>query len=220
MIKTAGESARAPEDMVSSEPWDHVILMDEDRNPRGLAPRTTVHTATTPLHLAFSCHVVREDGLVLLTRRALTKRTWPGVWTNSFCGHPRQGESFADAVGRHAAHELGLDVREVREVLPDFRYRAVDASGVVENEICPVFVADAAGEPTPNPDEVMDLRWAAPDDITALVDLASWALSPWMVSQVPDLRGRLVPSGARASDSAPAPAPAAPAPAPAPAGRS
>ncbi|MGO3313559.1 MAG: isopentenyl-diphosphate Delta-isomerase, partial [Brachybacterium tyrofermentans] len=101
--------------------------------------------------------------------------------------------------------------------LPDFRYRAVDASGVVENEICPVFIADAAGELTPNPAEVMDLRWVAPGEIAALVDLAPWTLSPWMVSQVPDLRGHLVPSAAQTPGPAAAPAPA---PAPAPASRS
>ncbi|MGO2774552.1 MAG: isopentenyl-diphosphate Delta-isomerase [Brachybacterium tyrofermentans] len=229
MITTAGESTREPQDTVSSDSWDldgssgrgdhsdHVILLDEDCAPLGLAPRATVHSATTPLHLAFSCHVVREDGQVLVTRRALTKRTWPGVWTNSFCGHPRQGESFAAAVARHAAHELGLEVRGVRAALPDFRYRAVDASGVVENEICPVFIADAVGEPTPNPAEVMDLRWVAPGEIAALVDLAPWTLSPWMVSQVPDLRGHLVPSAAQTPGPAVAPAPA---PAPAPASRS
>lgn len=193
---------------VSSAPQDHVILMDENRTPLGLAARATVHTATTQLHLAFSCHVVRADGQVLVTRRALTKRTWPGVWTNSFCGHPRQGESFAAAVARHATHELGLEVRGVREALPDFRYRAVDASGVVENEICPVFIADAAGELTPNPAEVMDLRWVAPGEIAALVDLAPWALSPWMVSQVPDLRESLVPSAAQSSVPVPGSAPA------------
>ena len=166
---------------------DHVILMHEDGSVRGLAPRATVHSTTTPLHLAFSCYVLREDGQVLLTRRALSKRTWPGVWTNSFCGHPRQGETMTEAVARHARHELGMGVRAVREVLPDFRYRAVDASGVVENEICPVFVAEADGTPAPNPDEVMDLRWAAPREIVTLVDVAPWTLSPWMVSQVPAL---------------------------------
>ena len=92
MITTAGESTRKPQDTVSSDSWDHdgssgrgdhsdhVILLDEDC-PRWASPLgVTVHFATTPLDLAFSCHVVREDGQVLVTRRALTKRTWPGVW--------------------------------------------------------------------------------------------------------------------------------------------
>ena len=170
---------------------DHVVLLCEDGSPRGLAPRATVHSATTPLHLAFSCHLRRPDGQVLLTRRALGKRTWPGVWTNSFCGHPRQGESFPEAIARHARHELGLEIRDVRSVLPDFRYRAVDASGIVENEVCPVFIATTDGAPAPNPEEVMDLRWVAPEEFTALVDLAPWTLSPWAVEQVPRMRGEL-----------------------------
>lgn len=211
MITTAGESTREPQDTVSSDSWDldgssgrgdhsdHVILLDEDCAPLGLAPRATVHSATTPLHLAFSCHVVREDGQVLVTRRALTKRTWPGVWTNSFCGHPRQGESFAAAVARHAAHELGLEVRGVRAALPDFRYRAVDASGVVENEICPVFVAETDEEPRPDPAEVAELRWVHPQELHALVELSPWTLSPWAVAQLPALHGLLRPSSGGSS---------------------
>ena len=177
---------------------DHVILMEADGTPCGLAPRATVHTPHTPLHLAFSCHVVREDGKVLLTRRALSKRTWPGVWTNSFCGHPRQGESFPEAIARHARHELGMTVLTPEEALPTFRYRAVDASGIVENEICPVFVALADGDPAPNPAEVMDLRWVSPMELTSLVELSPWTLSPWTVSQVPQLRGLLEPVPASA----------------------
>ncbi|MDN5901055.1 MAG: isopentenyl-diphosphate Delta-isomerase [Brachybacterium sp.] len=170
---------------------DHVILMEADGTPRGLAPRATVHSPNTPLHLAFSCYLIREDGRVLLTRRALSKRTWPGVWTNSFCGHPRQGESFPQAIARHARHELGMGARAPEEALPDFRYRAVDASGIVENEICPVFVAVADGEPVPNPAEVMDMRWVAPAELASLVELSPWTLSPWTASQVPQLRGAL-----------------------------
>lgn len=176
---------------------DHVILLHPDGTPRGLAPRATVHSASTPLHLAFSCHLVREDGQVLLTRRALTKRTWPGVWTNAFCGHPRQGETLERAIARHARHELGLEVRDVRPALPDFRYRAVDASGTVENEVCPVFIASAHGEPLPHPDEVMDLRWVPATELESLVRIAPWALSPWAVTQLEQLGGRLgrLPAG-------------------------
>src|SRR5690606_14060333 len=124
--------------MTTPDPADVVVLVDDRGQPTGTAPRAEVHTADTPLHLAFSCYLFDDEGRVLVTRRALTKRTWPGVWTNSFCGHPRPGESFREAVERYADHELGVRVFALSSLLPDFRYRAVDASGVVENKICPV----------------------------------------------------------------------------------
>lgn len=170
--------------LLDGEAADDVVLLDDDGAPVGRAARSTVHTATTPLHLAFSCYLVRPDGAVLLTRRALTKRTWPGVWTNAFCGHPRPGEDVADAVARHACHELGLTVHDARLALPDFRYRAVDASGTVENEVCPVYVARVDETPDPDPYEVMDLRWSTPDEVVGVVAAAPWAVSPWMVEQL------------------------------------
>lgn len=163
---------------------DQVVLLDDDGRAVGAAPRTSVHDTDTPLHLAFSCYLVDAAGRVLLTRRALSKRTWPGVWTNSFCGHPRPGESIGAALERHAAHELGVAVDSATCVLPDFRYRAVDASGVVENELCPVYVATTGVAPAPDPEEVMELRWVEPEVLGRVVSVAPWALSPWMVDQV------------------------------------
>ncbi|GAA1128262.1 isopentenyl-diphosphate Delta-isomerase [Citricoccus alkalitolerans] len=169
---------------MSTVPEDHVVLVDEHRNAQGLAARATVHTADTPLHLAFSCYVFRPNGDLLLTRRAVTKVAWPGVWTNSFCGHPRLDESYEQTIDRYAAHELGLQVHGLHCVLPDFRYRAVDASGIVENEICPVYVAMAHHDPQPNPDEVVDYRWVPAHEAEGLVRAAPWAVSPWMVEQL------------------------------------
>lgn len=165
-----------------------VVLLAEDGTPTGTADKATVHTADTPLHLAFSCHVVDDDGRVLVTRRALAKRTWPGVWTNSVCGHPAPGESFEDAVRRRSRFELGLDVTDIALAVPDFRYRAVDASGLVEHEVCPVFTARAAGAVHADPDEVMDHAWVRPSALRDAVLAAPWAFSPWLVQHAPDLR--------------------------------
>lgn len=176
-----------PPDGAPDATGDDVVLVTDDGRPTGTAPRGSVHTDATPLHLAFSCWVTRPDGHVLLTRRALSKRTWPGVWTNSFCGHARPGETYAEAVHRHARHELGITVATLDPVLPGFRYRAVDASGVVENEICPVFAAVHDGDLTPNPDEVMDLRWVPATEVADVVRAAPWTVSPWMVEQVTEL---------------------------------
>ncbi|MDO8106298.1 isopentenyl-diphosphate Delta-isomerase [Isoptericola sp. b441] len=166
-----------------------VVLLDEDGAPAGTADKAHVHTTCTPLHLAFSCHVIDPDGRVLVTRRALTKRTWPGVWTNSFCGHPGPGEGLEDAVRRRAAFELGLELAGISDVLPDFRYQATDASGIVENEVCPVVVAAPASgsRVQPNPDEVMDHLWVPVPQLLAAIEAAPWALSPWLVQSGPGL---------------------------------
>ena len=164
-----------------------VVLLDEGGNAIGTAPKSAVHGPDTPLHLAFSCHVLDDEGLVLLTRRALSKLTWPGVWTNSFYGHPGPGEDPAEAIVRRAEQELGTRVTEVRPALPDFRYRAVDDSGVVENEICPVYTARLAAPVDPRADEVCAWHWARPEDVRAAVDATPFAFSPWMVEQVPQM---------------------------------
>ncbi len=163
---------------------DSVVLLDEERRPIGVADRTTVHTAHTPLHLAFSCHVRDAEGRVLVTRRALAKRTWPGVWSNAFCGHPRPGEDMISAIRRRGREELGLTLTDVRPLLPQYRYRAVDVSGIVENEVCPVFSAVATSALAPDPAEVCDHVWADPARVAQGVALTPFAFSPWFVEQL------------------------------------
>ncbi|MDI2098865.1 isopentenyl-diphosphate Delta-isomerase [Ruicaihuangia caeni] len=169
---------------------ERVVLLDDERKPAGAMPKHLVHGEKTPLHLAFSCHVVDDDGRVLVTRRALSKATWPGVWTNAFCGHPGPDEPIDSAIVRRAEHELGLAIDRIEPLLPDFAYRATDASGVEENEFCPVYSARAIGDPAPNPDEVQEYRWVQPDDLARAVHAAPWAFSPWLVWQLDELAGR------------------------------
>jgi len=166
---------------------EQVVLVDEAGAPIGTADKVAVHSAETPLHLAFSCHVYNPAGEVLVTRRALGKLTWPGVWTNSFCGHPAPGESQEDAIARRGLFELGITVSDVTVVLPDFRYRAVDASGIVENEVCPVYRAVTTDAVTPNPDEVSEFAWVSPESLHAAATAAPYAFSPWLGWQLEQL---------------------------------
>ena len=162
-----------------------VVLLDEDGQPCGTAPKQSVHHESTPLHLAFSCWLFDAAGRVLLTRRAATKRTWPLVWTNAFCGHPGPGEKLEDAVRRRAADELGVTLGEVRLELPGFRYSARMDNGVSENEVCPVFTANLAGDPVPDPTEVDTFDWVAWASLPAAVDGDPDRYSPWMRLQLP-----------------------------------
>ena len=173
-----------------------VVLLDEDGRPCGTARKDEVHTLDTPLHLAFSCWVFGDDGRVLVTRRSAAKLTWPGVWTNAFCGHPEPGEDLTDAVHRRGWDELGARLTDVRSVLPEFRYRAVSASGIVENEVCPVYAARLASALDPHPDEVCDVRWMTLDELRERTRAEPGPYSPWMLEQLPQLAdGALAGSG-------------------------
>jgi isopentenyl-diphosphate delta-isomerase len=140
-----------------------IVLVDDDGRAIGTMPKPQVHHGETPLHRAFSAYLFDEAGRLLVTRRAEDKATFPGMWTNTVCGHPGPDEADGDAIARRARFELGLGVADVRPAVPGYRYRA-EFRGVVENEICPVYIGRFTGSPSPDPTEVGEwelLDWAA-----------------------------------------------------------
>ena len=70
-------------------------------------------------------------------RRPAHKRTWPGVWSNACCGHPRPGETLRQAVTRHLGDELGVTANELASAFGDFAYRAEMDDGTVERDGAP-----------------------------------------------------------------------------------
>ncbi|NUO34968.1 MAG: isopentenyl-diphosphate Delta-isomerase, partial [Dermatophilaceae bacterium] len=138
------------------------------------------------------------------------KATFPGVWTNSACGHPAPGEPLAGAVCRRVADELGLAVGDLRLVLPRFSYRA-EQDGVVELELCPVLVGRVAGtapEPRPDPAEVEAAEWLPWEEFAADVLAGRRRVSTWCREQVVELDA-LGPSPDQWPDADPADLPAA-----------
>jgi isopentenyl-diphosphate delta-isomerase len=167
-----------------------IVLVDEHGRPTGTAEKWSSHHADTPLHLAFSCYVFDDGGAFLTTRRALTKKVWPGVWSNTVCGHPAPGERIPDAIQRRLAYELGMTARDIEVVLPDHRYRAPAFQGIVEYEFCPVFVARKASEPQPNAVEVGACAWMDWEEFVrrARADTCD-AYSWWCKNQLRELHG-------------------------------
>ena len=153
-----------------------------------------MHHDRTPLHLAFSCYLFNQAGQFLLTRRAESKLTFPGVWTNTCCGHPQPGEPISGSVLRRLRDELGISAAKLTLVLPRFRYQARMDNGVLENELCPVYAGYAADSieqspPAPIRSEVAEARWVdwervlrggagRPPARLAMVRACSWPSSP------------------------------------------
>ena len=173
-----------------------VVLLYPDGNVAGSLDKSLVHHSETPLHLAFSCYIFDTDNRLLMSKRALSKLTFPGLWTNSACGHPLPGETVEAAAARRCKDELGLELTELRVILPTFAYRA-EMNGLVENEMCPVLMAIVAPGAviTPDPVEVEATNWLPWAEVVRDAKNGTLALSPWSLMQI-DLLDQLGPEPA------------------------
>jgi isopentenyl-diphosphate delta-isomerase len=122
--------------------------------------------------------IFNAQKLVLLTKRATKKKTFPGVWTNTVCGHPGPGESVEDAAKRRLHDELGMVAENIHVVAP-YQYCVKDESGIVENEICPILIGFSQKDPRKNDDEVDEWKWVQWTEFLKEMSKEPKAYSPW-----------------------------------------
>lgn len=139
-----------------------VVLVDDNDKQIGTELKSKVHHKDTPLHRAFSVFLFDEDESILAAQRSDEKITWPGVWSNSLCGHPIPKETREEAIERRMREELGCGVKNLKKV-SDYRYR-FERDGIVENEICPVYMGEIDGDLSPNPKEIQAWGWFGWED--------------------------------------------------------
>jgi isopentenyl-diphosphate delta-isomerase len=152
-------------------------LVDESGVTIGAAEKLSAHLPPGRLHRAFSVLLFDDDGRVLMQRRALGKYHSPGVWSNTCCGHPYPGEQPFVAAARRTAEELGIAPTLLREA-GTVRYNHPDpASGLVEQEYNHLFVGLVRAKPQPDPAEVAETAFIAPEELEELrvgSTLSSW----------------------------------------------
>lgn len=159
---------------------EYVVLVDTQDREIGTADKLTAHEQCL-LHRAFSAFIFRKnpDLQLLIQQRALHKYHSPGLWTNSCCSHPRQGEPVIAAGERRLQEELGV-VASLKDV-GSFHYIAHFPNGLAENELDHVLVALVAADIsiTPNPDEVHTYRWCTLDQLSEELASHPDQFTPW-----------------------------------------
>lgn len=142
---------------------EKVILVNEQDEKLGLMEKMEAHEKGL-LHRAFSVFVLNNKGEIMLQQRALHKYHSGGLWTNTCCSHPRDGESNEDAAHRRLVEEMGFDC-PLEKVL-DFIYYAELDQGLAEHEFDHVFVGRCETVPNINAEEVAAWKWMAVEDLS------------------------------------------------------
>lgn len=116
------------------------------------------------LHRAFSVFLY-SDGKILIQQREQSKYHSGGLWANSCCSHPRQGEDILTAAGRRMEEELGIQqgTCELKEIDSFVYFQQYD--GLSEYEFDHVILGEYNGDVSPNPEEIQDLRWISYEDL-------------------------------------------------------
>lgn len=178
---------------IVSKKQAHVFNKEQ---PRGIA------------HRAFSMFIFNDKKEMLLTRRADSKITFPGVWTNTCCSHPLYGmkpnevdqvpQDFPNFPGikyaaiRKLRHELGIDPKYVPhddiQFVSRFHYWAADTKTYGaeapwgEHEVDYVLFLQNKGEQPevlPNPDEVSECKYVSIAELQEMFQQPGLEWSPW-----------------------------------------
>lgn len=155
---------------------EYVVLVNDKDHQIGLMEKMEAHIQGV-LHRAFSIFLFNTKGEMLLQQRALSKYHSPGLWTNTCCSHPRDGESLEQATQRRLFEEMGMRC-EMREAF-DFIYKADVGQGLTEHEFDHVFVGTTDLKPEINKEEVADWKYMPVSDVAASMEAHPELYTVW-----------------------------------------
>ena len=155
---------------------EQVVLVDEQDHPIGLMEKQAAHIGPH-LHRAFSVFIFNSEGELLMQQRALSKYHSPGLWTNTCCSHPRDGETLAEATSRRLMEEMGMRC-EMHEVYT-FIYKAPVGQGLTEHEFDHVWIGRSDDTPIINREEVESWKYMSLSDLKKDIQLHPELYTEW-----------------------------------------
>lgn len=153
-----------------------ILTVDENDNVTGEKEKSLCHAGKGLLHRAFIVMVFDKKKRLMLARRSMKKKLWPGFWDGTVAGHPRAHESYKKAAARRLDEELGIKAADIK-YLYKFNYTAKYKNIGSENEVCAVLKAscDTINQELINKGEISGINFVETRYI-----LKKKKITPWL----------------------------------------
>ena len=94
-------------------------------------------------HATVHIWLFTADSKIVLQKRALTKKVFPGLWDISVAGHVGAGEEILTAVKREVFEEIGLQLIDTDLTkIATRKHQVSHKNGIIDNEFHQVFIAE------------------------------------------------------------------------------
>ena len=94
-------------------------------------------------HATVHVWLFTSDEKILLQKRALTKKVFPGLWDISVAGHVAAGEKILASAKREVFEEIGLKLEDKNLIKIGTRIHQIKhKNGIIDNEHHHVFIAE------------------------------------------------------------------------------
>ena len=117
------------------------ILTAEGKSTGKIALKSEAHKNGW-FHATAHIWFFTSDNQILLQKRALTKKVFPGIWDISVAGHIAAGEEILQGAKREILEEIGLELQEKDLIKIGTRiHQVAHKNGIQDNEHHHIFIA-------------------------------------------------------------------------------
>lgn len=161
-----------------------LILVDENDNKIGLMEKMAAHKEGR-LHRAFSVFIFNSKGELLLQQRADNKYHSGGLWTNSCCSHPVDGEEISATIDKRLKEEMGMQCKTSFQF--SFIYKSELGNGLTEHELDHVYFGTTDEEPVLNKSEAKDWKYISLENLKKAIKQNPRDYSAWLKICLPEV---------------------------------
>jgi isopentenyl-diphosphate delta-isomerase len=161
-----------------------LILVDENDQEIGLIEKMHAHQSGR-LHRAFSVFIFNSKGELLLQQRADNKYHSGGLWTNTCCSHPIDGEEISVTIEKRLNEEMGIKCQTCFQF--SFIYKSELTNGLTEHELDHVYFGTTDDEPVLNRSEAKDWKYISLEKLEETIRENPESFSIWLQICLPEV---------------------------------